>query len=110
MIVREWRARASHESAAHYSGHFSDTVLPQLRKLEGFVAATLLSRAIDEHMEFVVLTRWDSLECIRGFAGPEVDKAVVEPAAAAALLSYDLTVQHYDVVDEAAARNPFGFL
>ena len=99
MIVREWRARASRESASLYPHHFNDAVLPMLRKLEGFVAGSLLSRIIDEHVEFLVMTRWDSLECIRGFAGPEIDKAVVEPAAAAALLSYDLTVQHYDVVE-----------
>jgi heme-degrading monooxygenase HmoA len=102
MIVREWRARAGRESASLYPRHFNDAVLPMLRKLEGFVAGSLLSRIIDEHVEFLVMTRWDSLECIRGFAGPEIDKAVVEPAAAAALLSYDRTVQHYDVVDEAS--------
>jgi heme-degrading monooxygenase HmoA len=102
MIVREWRARASRESASLYARHFSDAVLPVLRAVEGFVAATLLSRAMDGHMEFVVLTRWDSLDCIRGFAGPEIDKAVVDPAAAAGLLSYDLTVQHYDVVGDTS--------
>jgi heme-degrading monooxygenase HmoA len=103
VIVREWRASASEESAELYRRHFRDAVFPQLRRLEGFVAATLLSRPIDGRIELVVLTRWTSVESIRGFAGPDIGHAVVEPAAASALLSYDRNVQHYHVLEEGVA-------
>jgi heme-degrading monooxygenase HmoA len=96
MIVREWRAWASDESAEVYRGHFRDAVLPQLSSVDGFVAATLLSRPVDGKIEFVVLTRWRSFESIRGFAGSEIHEAVVQSRAAAALVCYDLTVKHYD--------------
>lgn len=100
MVIREWRARASNESKSLYPNHFREFVLPKLRNLEGFVAASLLTRELDGEIEFVVITRWQSMQSVMKFAGPEFDKAVVEPEAAKGLLSYDRTVQHYDVVEE----------
>lgn len=105
--MREWRARVGAERASAYPEHFRGAVLPKLRALDGFVTATLLSRRVDEHVEFVVLTRWTSLESIRGFAGQDLSKAVVEPAARATLSSFDLTVQHYDVLAEVLNRPGF---
>ena len=54
-------------------------MLPELRNVPGFVGATLSKREEGERIEFVVLTRWQSLEAIRAFAGADVDRAVVEP-------------------------------
>ena len=100
MVVREWRARASAENASLYPRHFRDAVLARLRNVAGFVAATLIARELHGHIEFVVVTRWQSLECIRDFAGANIDEAVVEPEAAAALTSFDHAVQHYHVIED----------
>ena len=54
-------------------------------------------------IEFVVMTRWASLEAIRAFAGEALERAVVEPGAVAALERFDETVRHYEAV-EAAER------
>ena len=40
------------------------------------------------------------MDAITAFAGEDVVKAVVEPEAMAALISYDRTVCHYTVLDE----------
>lgn len=40
------------------------------------------------------------MDAIRAFAGDDVESAVVEPEAVAALVSFDRTVQHYEVVQE----------
>jgi hypothetical protein len=40
------------------------------------------------------------MDAVRAFAGDEVTRAVVETAAAAALSSFDATVEHYEVVRE----------
>ena len=52
-------------------------------------------------MEFLVVTRWDSMEAVRGFAGTEPSRAVVEPEAMAALDDYDREVRHYALMEEA---------
>ncbi len=50
-----------------------------------------------------VVTRWDSLESIRSFAGSDIERAVVEPGAAAALVEFDARVRHYEVLEELIA-------
>jgi heme-degrading monooxygenase HmoA len=100
MVIREWRGRASPERAAAYPKHFHDHVVPELRKLSGFVGAELSRRHLGNSLEFLVLTRWQSLDAVRVFAGADVEKAVVEPGAVAALLEFDATVQHYEVIEQ----------
>jgi hypothetical protein len=51
-------------------------------------------------VEFLVLTRWRSIEAIRAFAGDEITRAVVEPGAVAPLIDFDATVTHYEVLEE----------
>ena len=101
MIIREWRGRARPSQADAYPKHFRERVMPALRQLPGFIGAQLACRDLDGRVEFLVLTQWQSMETIRAFAGMEVDKAVVEPSAAAALIEFDERVRHYEVVETA---------
>jgi heme-degrading monooxygenase HmoA len=104
MIIREWRGRAAPSKADAYPDHFRANVLPELHRVPGFLGAYLSRRQLDEAIEFFVLTRWQSIEAIRGFAGSDISNAVVEPGAVAALLDFDASVQHYEVIEEAHAR------
>ncbi len=101
MIIREWRGRASLSDLERYPVHFRTTVVPELRRLPGFVGAHSSRRRLADSIEFLVLTRWRSMDAIRAFAGEEIDEAVVEPGAVAALLDFDAKVQHYEVIEEA---------
>ena len=105
MIIREWRGRALRDHADAYPKHFRESVLPELQKISGFVGAHLCERLLEQgnRVEFLVLTQWESMEAIKSFAGASVDKAVVEPAAVAALTDFDDTVRHYAVLDGSAA-------
>jgi len=40
------------------------------------------------------------MDAIRGFAGPDLDEAVVEPGAVAALADFDSEVRHYEVIEQ----------
>ena len=99
MIIREWRGRARRSQADAYPRHFRERVISELRDIPGFMGAQLSRRDVDGGVEFLVLTQWQSMDAIRGFAGTEVDKAVVEPGAAAALVEFDERVRHYEVVE-----------
>ena len=87
---------------AAYPGHFRKNVLPELKSVEGFLGATLLKQETATGIEFLVLTRCVSMDTIRGFAGSDVAEAVVEPEAISALVDYDHTVRHYEVVDDVS--------
>jgi heme-degrading monooxygenase HmoA len=100
MIVRAWRGRASAARSSAYPEHFRRHVVPELERIEGFLGVSLLRQARADEIEFLVLTRWASMEAIRAFAGDNLETAVVEPDAVAALTSFDRTVQHYEVVED----------
>lgn len=100
MIIREWRGRAALSNPDAYRDHFRQHVAPELRDVPGFLGASVSARAVDDKIEFLVLTRWESLDCIRRFAGPDIAKAVVEPGAVAALVDFDDAVRHYECLEE----------
>ncbi len=103
MIIREWRGRASPANAEAYPAHFRKNVMPALRQLDGFLGAHLSQRRSHDRMEFLVLTRWRSRHAIRSFAGDNVEQAIVEPEAVAALEDFDTFVRHYEVLEDVPA-------
>ena len=100
MIVRIWHGYASPAQPDDYPKHFHHNVLPELRAIAGFLGASLLRQDTGGRIEFIVLTRWTSIDAVRAFAGAQLTRAVVEPAAIAALVDYDRVVQHYELVEE----------
>ncbi|MEZ5289398.1 MAG: antibiotic biosynthesis monooxygenase, partial [Vicinamibacterales bacterium] len=74
MIVRLWRGRADGAGAPAYRAHFESAVRTTLARIPGFREASLLERPIEDGVEFLVLTEWESWEAVRAFAGdrPEV--------------------------------------
>ncbi len=100
MVIREWRGRASGSQAEAYPQHFRNKVVPELRGIPGFLGASLSRRPLGDAIEFLVLTRWQSLPAVERFAGSDITRAIVEPGAVAALSDFDATVQHYEVLEE----------
>lgn len=100
MIVRAWRGQASSSNPGAYIEHFRSKVLPELQGIKGFLGASLLRENRAGEVEFLVLTRWASMDAVREFAGDDVGRAVVDPEAAAVLVRFDRTVRHYDVVED----------
>jgi mannose-6-phosphate isomerase-like protein (cupin superfamily) len=101
VIARRWRGWSDGpENADAYEAHFDRAVRPQLETTDGFVDATVERfDGADGRVEIVVVTRWDSIEAVRGFAGDELEAAVVEPEARAVLVDYDDRVRHIELAD-----------
>ena len=98
MVLRVWRALADPAQRDAYPEHFRRRVIPELQAIPGFIDADLVTRDAGDAVEFTVLTRWRSMDAIRQFAGDDPTRAVVEPAAAAVLRSFERDVTHYDFV------------
>jgi heme-degrading monooxygenase HmoA len=103
VIVRCWRGRATTDQAPHYRAHLLEAVLPQLRRIPGFLGLRLLQRPHPAGVEVQVMTEWTSWDAIRAFAGSAPEVAVVEPEARAVLVDFDAHVEHFDVLDVATS-------
>jgi heme-degrading monooxygenase HmoA len=99
MIARSWRAVATPAGADRYDEHFRTSVLADLRTTPGFLRAYLMRRPDGGEVRIHVVTLWESMDAIAGFAGATPDSAVVEPEARAALLRFDETVDHYETTE-----------
>jgi heme-degrading monooxygenase HmoA len=97
MIVRIWRGRAKAANADAYERFVTTRVFAELPAIEGHRGAYLLKRPVDEEVEFVAVTLWQSLDAIRKFAGDDIDRAVIEPEARALLSSFDDVVRHFEL-------------
>jgi heme-degrading monooxygenase HmoA len=98
VIARFWSAQTTPVQAPAYIEHLKTKVLPILQKVDGYEGAMLLQREEADGVEIIVITQWISLEAIRGFAGDDLEEAVVADEAAALLIRFDRRVRHYDLV------------
>ena len=67
-----------------------------MRQIDGFVDADVLRRREGDEVAFVTLTRFDSLDAIRAFAGDDYEVPVLEPEALALLTRYDERATHFE--------------
>lgn len=98
MIARFWSAHTAPVQLPAYVDHLRNHVLPTLKKVDGYAGAMLLERAAAESVEIIVITFWQSLDSIRGFAGADLEQAVVADEAASLLTEFDQRVRHYELV------------
>jgi antibiotic biosynthesis monooxygenase (ABM) superfamily enzyme len=96
MITRLWRGWTASENADAYEQFLLTELFPQMRKIPGFRGADVLRRAEQVEVAFVTLTRFETLDAIRDFAGEEYERPVLEPVARALLSRYDLQAQHFE--------------
>lgn len=96
MITRLWRGWTATKNADAYERFLLTELFPEMRKIPGFSGADVLR--CDEHGEvgFVTLTRFETLDAIRAFAGEEYETPVLEPTARALLSRYDPRAQHFE--------------
>ncbi len=99
MISRHWRGLARAPQAADYVRHLRTETFPALRRLRGFVSASILSRWLGDGVEFLVITRWESLSAISTFAGGDPEAAVVPAEVAEMMIEYDRRVRHFEVIE-----------
>jgi antibiotic biosynthesis monooxygenase (ABM) superfamily enzyme len=99
MISRQWRGLAHPNRAQDYVEHLRSETFPALRKIPGFVDASILSRPFGAGVEFVVATRWDSMDALAKFAGRDPEAAVVPAKAADMMIEFDRRARHYEVIE-----------
>src|SRR5258705_2706477 len=98
MISRQWRGVARSAHAGEYVEHLRTETFPQLTKIPGFIDATILKRNVQQGVEFLIVTHWESIKAIEQFSGLDVDVAVVPEKVQIMMIEYDRRVRHYEVL------------
>jgi antibiotic biosynthesis monooxygenase (ABM) superfamily enzyme len=98
MIARIWRGWTKPEDAKAYEKLLLDEIFPSIaaRKNEGYRGAELFIREDRDEVEFVTLLRFDSMDAVTEFAGPEASKPVIFPKAEALITRME-QARHYRV-------------
>lgn len=96
MITRMWRGWTAAVDAGAYERFLMDELFPSMRAIPGFLGAEVLHCVDGAEAAFVTLTRFDSLDAIRSFAGDRYETPVIEPRAAELLSRYDDTALHFE--------------
>jgi len=99
MIERHWKGVARKDLAKNYVSYLSTYTFPALEKIQGFIGSTILTRTVEDGIEFLVITRWESIEAITEFAGESLNKAVVSERVQQMMVRYDSNVVHYNVYE-----------
>jgi heme-degrading monooxygenase HmoA len=99
-IIRVWYGTAHREHADDYANHVKNDIFPKFAKMKGNRGAKVLRRDVEDGVEFMVVTRWASLDAVRDFAKDELDKAVVAEVAQPYFIRYDDRVSHFTVAYE----------
>jgi heme-degrading monooxygenase HmoA len=107
MIKRIWRGWAASTAKAEAYQHFLQTsFLPAAHAIPGYVGAEVLRRRVGEEWEYMTITRFESMDAIRQFAGADPDLAHVAPEARELLSRWEERVTHYETAFEDAAPIP----
>jgi antibiotic biosynthesis monooxygenase (ABM) superfamily enzyme len=99
MIVRIWHGWARAAQAHAYERLLKEEVFAGIsgRRIPGYLGIELLRRTDGEQVEFVTIMRFESLDAVRLFAGPDYETAVVPEKARRLLDHFDARSAHYEV-------------
>jgi heme-degrading monooxygenase HmoA len=98
VIARLWHGWTAPEIADAYEEFLRTKMFPSIHRVPGYLGADLLRGENGDEIAFVTITRFESLESVRAFAGEDYEQAVVEPEARALLSRFDARSEHYEVV------------
>jgi heme-degrading monooxygenase HmoA len=98
VIARIWHGWTAPENADAYEEFLHTKMFPSIHRVQGYLGADLLRRDDGQEIAFVTITRFESLDAVRAFAGQDYERAVVEPEARALLSRFDQRSDHYEIV------------
>jgi len=98
MIAWLWFGEAALADRESYAGYLERTGWRDLNAARGNKGVFLLRRDLPDPAEFGVLSLWDSIDSVKGFAGSDPERAVYYPDDARYLLAPPQTLGHYEVL------------
>jgi antibiotic biosynthesis monooxygenase (ABM) superfamily enzyme len=98
MIARIWHGWTKPAHAKTYENLLRDEIFPSIaaRNIKGYHGAELFIREDSDEVEFITLLRFDSMEAVKEFAGPDEGTPVIYPKAEPLLVRMERS-RHYRI-------------
>jgi heme-degrading monooxygenase HmoA len=97
VIARVWHGKTSRSDRASYLAFVKKAAVKEFKGAKGNLGAYILVRDSEDSTEFLVMSFWESMKAIRGFAGGDPDKPVYFAQDSEYLLRLTSIVKHYKV-------------
>ena len=97
-VARVWTGAVRREDGDAYAAYMQGTGVAGYVATPGNIATLMLRRDGHDRCEFVMITLWESMDAVMGFAGDPPDAAVFYAEDDRFLVARDLTARHYEVV------------
>jgi hypothetical protein len=100
MIARIWHGWTKQADAKMYENMLRDEIFPGIaaRNIDGYRGAELFICEDGDEVEFVTLLRFDSMDAVKEFAGPNETKPVIFPGVEKLLTRME-PARHYRVAN-----------
>lgn len=98
-ITRVWHGRTKAEDADSYLQFVIDTGVPDYKSVPGNLSVEIWRRIDGDLCHFWTVTKWDSYESIRKFAGDDVEKAKYYEDDVKYLLDFEEKVIHCETFE-----------
>jgi heme-degrading monooxygenase HmoA len=99
VITRIWHGRTKREQAAEYLGFLVETGVADYKKTPGNLSVEILRRVENDICHFWTVTKWDSFENIKKFAGEDYEKAKYYAEDSKYLLEFEPHVIHCETFE-----------
>ena len=96
-IARIWHGRTPLARADEYRQYLFETGVKKIASLPGNRGVQLLMRKEAVEAEFMVVSYWDSIDAIKGYAGPTYEHVHDLPRDAEFLIDKETLVRHFEL-------------
>ncbi|HKP69762.1 MAG TPA: hypothetical protein VJV05_10810 [Pyrinomonadaceae bacterium] len=99
VITRIWHGRTRAEHADEYLQFLVETGVADYKSVDGNLSVEVWRRIVGDVCHFCTVTKWDSYESIKRFAGDDCERAKYYPEDSKYLLEFEPHVVHYETFE-----------
>ena len=99
MIAREWKCLCPRATREGFLDYLYQTGVRETSDTPGYLGFELFEREVDGESEITLITYWETLEAVEGYAGEEVGFAKLYRKDHEFEIVPEEIVKHYTVLD-----------
>jgi heme-degrading monooxygenase HmoA len=104
MFAREWKSRCPLKHKEGFIKYLYETGVKDTSATKGYKGSQILTRDLEDKVEIILISYWDTLDSIKAFAGEDIGVAKLYPEDEKYELDPDTFVLHYEVIENTLIK------